>query len=172
MTKFYAASALVATSSMAIAALVVCFLWGCSGAPDGGSGGASVETCPTLPNTKPGTWPACLIECAKPFADCDGDPANGCEANLELSPNCGGCGVSCSAAQACATGCNETYSCTPSPTNCPRCSRAPSADTACSDFNELYPIAQSCETVAPMIAGCILSPFGANYECCPALDGG
>jgi hypothetical protein len=34
--------------------------------------------------------------CDKGFADCDKDPANGCEADLSRSTNCGGCGISCS----------------------------------------------------------------------------
>ena len=38
----------------------------------------------------------CLFNCATGFRDCDGDPANGCEAAIGTDPNnCGGCGVVC-----------------------------------------------------------------------------
>lgn len=57
--------------------------------------------------------------CPQGSADCDGDPANGCEANIGLPNNCGACGVKCSAEQHCGPGCNGSISCYPSPTNCP-----------------------------------------------------
>ena len=38
----------------------------------------------------------CLRECKPGFADCDGLPYNGCEANLNTDvKNCGGCGITC-----------------------------------------------------------------------------
>jgi Cellulose binding domain len=39
----------------------------------------------------------CQVEtCTPPFADCDGDPANGCETNTSSdAKNCGGCGTTC-----------------------------------------------------------------------------
>jgi hypothetical protein len=39
----------------------------------------------------------CLVaQCTAPFADCDGDPTNGCEANTDADPDsCGGCGKGC-----------------------------------------------------------------------------
>ncbi len=38
----------------------------------------------------------CEYECAPGFADCNGDPADGCEVNLAIHPaNCGACGNSC-----------------------------------------------------------------------------
>ena len=33
--------------------------------------------------------------CLKGFGDCDGDPSNGCEGDLDAAPNCGACGHSC-----------------------------------------------------------------------------
>jgi len=50
----------------------------------------------------------CGFVCApfSPFADCDGNPANGCETNLDTDPNnCGFCGAVCPA------GSNSTASC-------------------------------------------------------------
>jgi hypothetical protein len=40
----------------------------------------------------------CSADCAKGFADCDGNPATGCESNLSVDAgNCGQCGISCAA---------------------------------------------------------------------------
>jgi len=39
---------------------------------------------------------ACLFACEPDFEDCDGLPANGCEADLQSDPtNCGACGIAC-----------------------------------------------------------------------------
>jgi hypothetical protein len=41
----------------------------------------------------------CAFECAPGFADCNGDPLDGCEINLGTHPgNCGGCGIACDVA--------------------------------------------------------------------------
>jgi hypothetical protein len=38
----------------------------------------------------------CIPSCDPGFADCDGNPANGCETNTNVDMlNCGGCGVEC-----------------------------------------------------------------------------
>jgi hypothetical protein len=39
----------------------------------------------------------CLVdECSAPYADCDGDPTNGCETNTDTDPDsCGRCGMGC-----------------------------------------------------------------------------
>lgn len=64
----------------------------------------------------------CAIDqCTAPFADCDGDPSNGCEVNTTTDAvNCGGCGTVCSAingAPSCANSqCQIT--CTGSFTDC------------------------------------------------------
>jgi hypothetical protein len=48
-----------------------------------------------------GTWGCTMKLCGQPvcdegFGDCDGDPANGCETNLDSTvENCGGCGNHC-----------------------------------------------------------------------------
>jgi hypothetical protein len=48
-----------------------------------------------LPAMRP-TVSACYkVACAPNFADCDGNAANGCEANLHSPATCGACGVSC-----------------------------------------------------------------------------
>ena len=49
----------------------------------------------------------CEYECAPGFADCNGDPSDGCEVNLDIHPaNCGACGNACNiaAGQPCVEG--------------------------------------------------------------------
>ncbi|MDP3273782.1 MAG: hypothetical protein Q8Q09_01210 [Deltaproteobacteria bacterium] len=56
---------------------------------------------------------ACRYTCNAGFGDCDGNPANGCEASLNTASNCGACGTACSGATpvcdgargVCASGC-------------------------------------------------------------------
>lgn len=36
-----------------------------------------------------------IVACVDGFSDCDGDPSNGCEADLSQRENCGGCGNVC-----------------------------------------------------------------------------
>jgi hypothetical protein len=45
------------------------------------------------------TGGTCAVDsCSAPFADCDGDPSNGCETNTSTDAgNCNGCGLSCPA---------------------------------------------------------------------------
>ncbi|MEZ4314845.1 MAG: LamG domain-containing protein, partial [Polyangiaceae bacterium] len=61
--------------------------------------GACGETC-ALPHAVAGcAAAACTVSaCDEGWADCDGDPANGCEVNVLTSDaNCGACGVACGA---------------------------------------------------------------------------
>lgn len=46
----------------------------------------------------------CQIRCLDGFDDCDEDPANGCEADLDSPASCGACGVTCRDDQVCADG--------------------------------------------------------------------
>jgi hypothetical protein len=59
-----------------------------------------------------------IDSCTAPWADCDGDAANGCETNTATSAqNCGGCNAQCNsqngtatcAAAACGIVCNPGY---------------------------------------------------------------
>jgi hypothetical protein len=71
---------------------------------------------------------ACVIICDPGYADCDKQPADGCEVNTNTDPgNCGGCGTTCSmnhATETCVTGncaivvCQSGYSdCDKNPSN-------------------------------------------------------
>ena len=55
------------------------------------------DTACTLPNaTADCATGMCRIgACPPDYADCNGDPVDGCEAPLATSANCGGCGVTC-----------------------------------------------------------------------------
>ena len=81
--------------------------WGnCPGWPGGGCDtdlssdnqncGACNNSCLYAPNAT-GTCMngACVLNCNKGWGDCDNNAANGCEANLNLDGNCGGCGRVC-----------------------------------------------------------------------------
>lgn len=53
---------------------------------------------------------ACAIAtCDNGWADCDGNPSNGCEADLSLPQNCAGCTTACTGSEVCTpTGCAAT----------------------------------------------------------------
>lgn len=56
----------------------------------------------------------CVYDCEPGFADCNGDPADGCEVNLSIHPaNCGACGNACNiaAGQPCVEGKCLTVAC-------------------------------------------------------------
>jgi hypothetical protein len=58
----------------------------------------------------------CVYECEEGFADCNGDPGDGCEANLHAHPeNCGACGNRCNmeAGQPCVDGACLMVDCGP-----------------------------------------------------------
>ncbi len=67
--------------------------------------GTCGRACPTGPHaTSSCAASMCAVPCDAGFADCDDDPATGCEADLTATSSCGACGVSCSAGQECRGG--------------------------------------------------------------------
>ncbi|MBL8682319.1 MAG: hypothetical protein JNK05_24335 [Myxococcales bacterium] len=83
--------------------------------------GACGTACDRLPNASSVACVSgrCVPTCAANFADCDRDPSNGCERPTNTLTDCGGCGTSCSRANAaadCGTGaclirvCNAGFS--------------------------------------------------------------
>ena len=90
----------------------------------------SVGNCGTCGMKCPaaGGTPACVAGvcgvsgCAAGFADCNGKPGDGCEVNIDVSPqNCGGCGSVCTvpnATASCAAGACGIGSCNPGFLDC------------------------------------------------------
>lgn len=69
--------------------------------------GTSCSPCPTATNADPTCdGMRCGFRCRTGFADCDGDPANGCEADLATPGTCGRCDTRCPSTM------NGTASCT------------------------------------------------------------
>ncbi|MFI5305949.1 MAG: hypothetical protein ACHQ53_01275 [Polyangiales bacterium] len=89
--------------------------------------GALRDECATSPTgefascQRPNSVAACagdkclIVQCTRPFADCDHDPQNGCEATLDTLDNCGLCGAKCAfphAEASCAQGKCQFERCT------------------------------------------------------------
>ncbi|HWZ58398.1 MAG TPA: hypothetical protein VNW46_05420 [Gemmatimonadaceae bacterium] len=65
-------------------------------------------------NVAEGPDGGCAFVCEPTFADCDGDPANGCETATAADPHCGECHADCAAAGGvCAEQPSGHYRCEP-----------------------------------------------------------
>lgn len=101
--------------------------------------GACGQRCPAPPRTQAQCVAgACHTRCEPGFGDCDGDDANGCEADLASRLHCGACGARCDeptpvcdaarGASHCASGCGDTSlrcagACVDPQTNVEHCGR-------------------------------------------------
>ena len=89
--------------------------------PSFGCGRAACTAC-AVPNARAACNAGrCVVgQCAPGFADCNGDPADGCEADLSNAAHCGACNVACTgSAGVCTRGAGCSSSCpAAAPTQC------------------------------------------------------
>jgi len=110
----------------------------------------------------------CSITCAAGFADCDRNPSNGCETNLETSvANCGSCGNACAIANGaaqCVSGSCTASSCSAGFTNC---------GTSCSTLQADQNNCGACGSVCSITSGvgtAACSSGACNRTCKPGLN--
>jgi hypothetical protein len=135
--------------------------------------------CGTLPHVSGAT--TCVsgkctfkpTSCAAGFADCDGDPSNGCEADLSQSAHCGACTTTCSgAASFCVPGGGDagTFSCAAScPTATPTACGSSCVNTA-TDPRNCMTCGSACAAVTNGQPACVSSmcdiTCDANFHKC------
>jgi hypothetical protein len=103
--------------------------------------------------TAPATWGTCGVACNTGFANCDGDPYNGCEVSPQTDPNnCGSCGNKCPGATACVNG---VCGCSP----------------ACSNGKTCDPLTNTCRCGKPCPAGTELDEDCACVKVIPVHGG-
>ena len=102
---------------------------------------------------------ACVVTCSAGFADCDGDAANGCEADLSQSDHCGACATRCTGERGlCLVAMDpgtaaRSYSCQPS---CP--AGTTTCGTRCTDLQSDPASCGRCDAACPI-------GVGANATC-------
>lgn len=101
--------------------------------------GRCASPCPAAANARPlCSAGRCTLVCARSFGDCNSTYADGCEASLSVSPNCGTCGNLCIRFAACVSG-----TCTPCGTGTIACG------TACVNTNTDVNNCGACGFVCP-----------------------
>ena len=112
---------------------------------------------------------ACEIACAPGFADCDGDPSNGCEASLGDNGSCGGCGNVCGDANAVAvcTGSACNLTCTLGFASCDG-----AAATGCETPLDTTTHCGACGNACPARANAVSSCAGGacGFTCQPGYN--
>lgn len=131
---------------------------------------------------------ACVERCDSAFADCDGQPGDGCEASLSTdSNNCGACGVVCADDKSCVNGsCECTSFGTPecpcpatAPDHCPNlgCTNILSdaancgacgttcAPTVCTDHPETVSVGMNCAQ-----GECVIACKRGSLDCDDDLE--
>ncbi len=116
---------------------------------------------------------ACGFECDEGFADCDGDPSNGCESTLHELENCGGCGMRCErpgAVTSCASGSCETVGCQPARGDCDGdasngCEADLSTPARCGSCTNACPTGVAQGSVACVMGSCRLTCIPGFGNC-------
>jgi hypothetical protein len=142
------------------------------------------NACPARPNaTATCSMGVCGFTCNPGFADCDGNPANGCETNLNESPlHCGRCENACparlNATATCSMGvcdftCNRGFADCDRDSGCETNTRT--SNRNCGGCGNVCPtdrpvcIDGDCSTGCP--AGFSLCPLSlGGRKCCTSLD--
>ncbi len=137
---------------------------------DCGSCGAVCGSDQAAPSCATGT---CVLNCTTGFDDCDGNKANGCEANLNTNTShCGQCARACSTTQALALACTDgkcTSTCNPGYANCTQ-PTAPVADNGCeisttTSVSNCGGCNNVCTTAANNTARSCVEPGTCQYTC-------
>ncbi|MCZ7678597.1 MAG: hypothetical protein M5U28_07430 [Sandaracinaceae bacterium] len=123
---------------------------------------------------------SCGFECDDGFADCDGDPANGCESTLRELGNCGRCGVRCElpgGVTSCATGSCLLVGCEGSLGDCDgEADNGCEADLAslatCGTCENACPTGLSQASVACVSGACQLTCDAGFGNCDARIDNG
>jgi hypothetical protein len=135
---------------------------------DSSNCGSCGTNCQTLPNASGNGCNAgtCSIACTSGFADCDKNPANGCETDLRSSiANCGACGNACAVSNGtsqCVNAACSVASCNSGFTNC-----GSSCSTLQSDQNNCG----ACGSVCSLTSG-IGSAVCASGSCARTCKAG
>lgn len=127
----------------------------CNGVPDDGDIALMCPRGVHVAGTACAEGSCVISECEPRFADCDGDPMNGCETPTTTESSCGACGVPCAPANAtgdCASGACRVATCLPGFADC-----------------NMSP-ADGCETRLDTLTDCggcgrACSPAGAIGDC-------
>ncbi len=140
-------------------------------AMDANNCGACGHMCPVLANaTATCAMGTCGSTCAPGFGDCDGNPANGCETNLNTTGTaCGSCTNVCNVANAtasCTAGTCGVGTCNPGFANCDGLSSNGCETNATTTTN-----CGTCGTVCGVGTVCAAGTTGA-YTCISVCSGG
>jgi len=86
---------------------------------------------------------ACQLVCDQGYANCDGNPSNGCETDITTTTNCGTCGVACRDDETCQSG---SCQCPDGTKACSGTCTTIGTNTNCSDCNDVCGAAKSCQS--------------------------
>jgi hypothetical protein len=132
--------------------------------------GACGRAC-NLPNaTAQCTDSTCrILRCNAGFGDCDNNPANGCETNLNTTlGSCGSCGAACSTTNVVGAACTSgqcTGTCAAGFQNCDNNLRSNGCESPLTDPYNCGSCGRSCYTANVATATCTRSVVSVGYNC-------